>query len=93
MEGLRLFEPKAFDWIRWNQDFLFTSGRFVLADEALRERAVRGLKERLPDKSCNEVLRVVSALFLSGQEAKWLKEKTLCRERPGGSYEAARDRM
>lgn len=73
MEGLRLFEPKAFDWIRWDQDFLFTSGRFVLADEALRERAVRGLKERLPDKSCNEVLRVVSALFPS--QAKWLEGK------------------
>ena len=28
MEGLRLFDAAAFDWVRWNRDFLFSEGRF-----------------------------------------------------------------
>jgi hypothetical protein len=34
VEGLRLFDERAFDWIRWNRDWLFSEGRFLMADDS-----------------------------------------------------------
>ena len=63
MEGLRLFDSRAFDWIRWNRDFLFAEGRFMLAREGLREATAKSLSDDLTESSREEVLRVLSVLF------------------------------
>jgi hypothetical protein len=65
MEGLRLFDAAAFDWIRWNRDFLFSEGRFLLSDEQHREAAVKNLQDCLPERTRDEVMSVLSALFPS----------------------------
>jgi hypothetical protein len=65
MEGLRLFDAAAFDWVRWNRDFLFSEGRFVLADEPTKEAAVKNLRDRLSEGTGEEVMCVLSALFPS----------------------------
>lgn len=72
MEGLRLFDPGAFAWIRDNRDFLFTEGRFVLADDKIREQAMQGLKHRIPGDVQSQVLRVLTVLF--PQSARWFED-------------------
>jgi hypothetical protein len=73
MEGLRLFDPIAFDWVRWNRDFLFTEGRFVMSQDDVREATVKGLKDRLPVVIRDEVLHILSVLFPS--QSKWFEGK------------------
>jgi KAP family P-loop domain len=65
MEGLRLFDAPAFDWVRWNRDFLFSEGRFLLSHEREREGAVKEMRDRLPEGTRDEVMSVLSALFPS----------------------------
>ena len=36
MEGLRLFEPRLFEWIQGNRDFLFEEGRYTFLEDANR---------------------------------------------------------
>lgn len=52
MEGLRLFEPEAFHWIRDNRDFFFSEGRFAFAQEDALAEAVLHLKKAMPDERC-----------------------------------------
>jgi hypothetical protein len=78
MEGLRLFDAAAFDWVRWNRDFLFTEGRFVFSRDEVREAAVNGLRERLLEETRDEVLRVLSVLFPS--QSKWFEGKNASSE-------------
>lgn len=73
MEGLRLFDPEAFDWIRSNRDFLFTEGRFILSSDEVRKGAVQVLKDRVPSGSREEVIHVLSVLF--PQQAKLFQDK------------------
>jgi hypothetical protein len=65
MEGLRLFDADAFDWVRWNRDFLFSEGRFLLSDNRDREDAVKKMRDRLPEGTRDQVMSVLSALFPS----------------------------
>lgn len=63
MEGLRLFDPIAFEWIRWNKDFLFGQGRFRSSHEDERKNAVSIFEDQLEDESKREVFKVLQALF------------------------------
>ena len=63
MEGLRLFDSIAFDWIRWNRDFLFAQGRFMMSSEDIRKEAIALFTARLPESVRNEVLQLMSVLF------------------------------
>jgi predicted KAP-like P-loop ATPase len=88
MEGLRLFDAGAFAWVRDNRDFLFSDGRFVMADDQAKEEAVEGLKRRIAQERQSQVLRVLAVLF--PQAGKWFEG----REAFGGeaSLEVARRR-
>lgn len=63
LEGLKLFDASAFNWIRQNRDLLFNTGTYQLAQEAEKKEAVARLNEQLEESSRSQVLRVVTALF------------------------------
>jgi len=68
MEGLRLFEPGAFRWIRENRDFLFREGRFQFADDETRKASVEELASALPEKSRKQSLKLIATLFPATSE-------------------------
>lgn len=63
MEGLRLFDPAAFEWIRWNRDFLFAQGRFMMSSEDAQTKHITALSARLPESTRDEVLQLMTLLF------------------------------
>ena len=69
IEGLRLFDPEAFTWIRDNRDFLFNDGRFNLSEDGSKKEVVEYLKQRIPEGERSQVLRVITVLF--PQLSKW----------------------
>lgn len=71
IEGMRLFDEGAFNWIFENRDFLFTQGRFVLAQDDVRKAAVEDLRVRIPENLQPRVLNLVSVLF--PMSAKWIE--------------------
>ena len=73
MEGVRLFDDVAFNWVRENRDFLFGEGRFQMADDDVKKSIVSDLKERLHDNTRSQVLRVLTVLF--PQAGKWLEDR------------------
>jgi hypothetical protein len=87
MEGLRLFDAPAFNWARWNRDFLFTEGRFMLSQDEVRKAAVQRLKDALPKGSVDEVMSLFAVLFPS--KSKYFEERSLSGE-PHGQVVARR---
>lgn len=71
MEGLRLFDTGSFYWIRDNRDFLFNEGRFLFADDKLKQDSIEVLRRRASEDVQSQVLRVLSVLF--PQSAKWFE--------------------
>ena len=69
VEGLRLFDPEAFGWLRENRDFLFGEGRFVLAQELEMKAEVEVLRKSIPEHGRSQVMGLVTVLF--PQLAKW----------------------
>jgi KAP family P-loop domain len=69
MEGLRLFDSQAFNWIRWNRDFLFSEGSFVMARDAVSEATVERLKGSLPEAAREQLLQLLTVLFPRHTEA------------------------
>ena len=68
MEGLRLFNNRAFLWIQENYDFLFSKGRFVLsADKTLEERG-KQFRDSIDTEQHHETINLVCALFPSRAE-------------------------
>ncbi|MDH7799652.1 MULTISPECIES: P-loop NTPase fold protein [unclassified Beijerinckia] len=63
MEGLRLFDAAAFYWLRDNRDFIFNDGRFILADDELKNEAIEILKRRIVGDVSPQILRILSVLF------------------------------
>jgi predicted KAP-like P-loop ATPase len=63
IEGLRLFDPSAFNWVRDNRDFFFHDGRFFMADDKLKSDIVEQLKRRLKEQDSDQVLHLLSILF------------------------------
>lgn len=71
VEGLRLFDPIAFDWIRRNRDFLFHEGRYFMGAEDERKANVEALKASLPAATIDPVIELLTVLFPS--QGKWLE--------------------
>lgn len=69
VEGLRLFDPEAFSWLRENRDFLFREGRFEMAQDEVMKTAVEGLRQAIPQHKRSQVMGLVTVLF--PQFAKW----------------------
>jgi hypothetical protein len=63
IEGLRLFDKGAFDWIRENRDFLFAEGRFQYSGDLMINSTVSDLKSRIPESHQSQVLYLVSVLL------------------------------
>lgn len=65
IEGIRIFEPLIFNWIRSNVDFLFSEGAMLIgADEEKQERVNR-LHKIIASSSDKLVIRLLSCLFPS----------------------------
>jgi energy-coupling factor transporter ATP-binding protein EcfA2 len=69
IEGLRLFDEGAFNWIRDNRDFFFSEGHFMMAQDEVRSGAVNILKQSASEIDRSQILRIISVLF--PQSAKW----------------------
>jgi hypothetical protein len=63
MEGLRLFDERVFDWVRWNRDWLFGEGRFLMADESIRKAGLKPLADRIPEEHREQVMQLLASLF------------------------------
>nr|WP_321527139.1 P-loop NTPase fold protein [uncultured Cohaesibacter sp.] len=63
MEGVRLFDPAAFSWIRDNRDFIFKEGRFMMANDEAKAEVVEGLKVSIPDDCRSQVMSILTTLF------------------------------
>lgn len=71
VEGLRLFDPIAFYWIRRNRDFLFNEGRYFMGAEDERKANVAALKASLSTTTVGPVIELLTVLFPS--QGKWLE--------------------
>lgn len=78
MEGLRLFDPGAFAWVRDNRDFLLSEGRFLWPQDDERQKAAETLKHRIPSESRAQVLRILTVLF--PHEGKWFEGRDISGE-------------
>lgn len=63
MEGLRLFEPKIFDWIKANSDFLFSEGRFRFGTDDAKSEQVLALEKLIAVHSDKSVTPLLACLF------------------------------
>ncbi|PWE46676.1 P-loop NTPase fold protein [Pseudomonas prosekii] len=71
IEGLRLFEAHAFDWIKKNRDFLFSQGQYLIHSDNLRSAIVSSLNDRLNPETKIQTMRILSLLF--PQSGKWFE--------------------
>ena len=65
MEGLRLFEEHVFDWVRWNRDWLFNEGQYLMARDTSKKAGLKLLTDRVPEHEQEPVFRVLASLFPS----------------------------
>ncbi len=63
MEGLRLFEPKIFDWIKANRDFLFPEGSFAFETDDAKREQVEVLAKLIEAHSDKSVIPLLACLF------------------------------
>ncbi|MBO9429612.1 P-loop NTPase fold protein [Sulfitobacter sp. R18_1] len=63
MEGLRLFEPKIFDWIKANRDFLFSEGSFGFGADDAKNEQVEVLAKLIALHSDKSVIPLLACLF------------------------------
>lgn len=71
IEGIRLFDAEAFDWIRSNRNFLFNEGRYIMGADDERKANVEALKATLPAGTTDSVLELLTVLFPS--HGKWFQ--------------------
>jgi hypothetical protein len=71
IEGIRLFDPIAFDWIRRNRDFLFSEGRYIMGADEDRKANIEGLKASLPPATVDPFMELLTVLFPN--HGKWFK--------------------
>jgi hypothetical protein len=83
MEGIRLFDAQAFEWVRWNRDFLFSEGAFALSSEETDASAANRLKESLPEEKREQVMSVIKVLFPGSIKA--FEEKAMSGEGPAAT--------
>jgi hypothetical protein len=65
IEGLRLFEPRIFDWIKVNRDFLFSEGTLMLAEDELKQERIDALHDLIASHSDKSIIRLLACLFPS----------------------------
>ncbi len=63
MEGLRLFEPKIFDWIKANRDFLFSEGSFGFWTDDVKSEQVEVLAKLIAVHSDKSLIPLLACLF------------------------------
>lgn len=63
MEGLKLFDQGAFNWIRDNRDFLFSEGIYQIDNKEAADATVAQLKNRLDSEGADRVINLLCALF------------------------------
>ncbi len=68
MEGLRLFDERVFDWVRWNRDWLFNEGPYLTANESTKKAVLKLLTDEVPAHKRDSVVRVLASLFPGQQE-------------------------
>jgi hypothetical protein len=73
IEGIRLFDPEAFEWVRSNRDFIFAEGRFFMGAEEERKANMDVLKASIPPATLNSVLELLTVLFPA--QGKWFRGK------------------
>ncbi|BCP52788.1 NTPase [Kaistia sp. 32K] len=79
IEGLRLFDPVAFDWVRRNRDFLFNEGRYLMGADDDRKANIKALKASLPPATVDPVIELLAVLF--PDHVKWFEgERYVIRE-------------
>ena len=97
MEGIRLFDPSVFEWIRGNRSLVFGEDRFLMASDDVRQAAVNGLKEAIPEPVRAQVLDLIAAILpqLSGvlldNSQAWTEERADTVTRRGVGSEAGYD--
>ena len=69
IEGIRLFDPVAFDWIRRNRDFLFSEGRYIMDADESRKANIEALKASLPPATVDPIIELLTVLF--PDHGKW----------------------
>jgi len=72
IEGIRLFDPILFEWIRLNRDFLFNEGRFFMGQDEERKALIEALQKRLPEIDVDSAMKLLSLLFPS--QGKWFEQ-------------------
>jgi predicted KAP-like P-loop ATPase len=63
MEGLRLFDNLVFEWIRWNKDWLFDEGSYLMAREETKKAWLNSLTDQIPERERERVIRLLAVLF------------------------------
>ena len=63
MDGLRLFDAEAFNWIRDNRSLLFCKDRFLLEEEDSLKSVVGQLKDTVAEAKRSQVIELVATLF------------------------------
>nr|WP_280988249.1 KAP family NTPase [Georhizobium profundi] len=71
IEGIRLFDSTAFDWVRLNRDFLFNEGRYFMGADEERRAKVEALKESLLPTTVDVIMALLTVLFPS--QGKWFQ--------------------
>jgi hypothetical protein len=66
LEGLRLFDQVAFDWVRRNRDFLFSEGAFLMSQDKEETAVVDAFKNSLPETNRQQVIKLLAVLFPLG---------------------------
>lgn len=78
MEGLKLFDSDVYRWIRWNKDFLFSQGRFLMGGDEIRTKEVERLLESLADDDKESIKTLLASLFPS--RAKFFDKSSMFSE-------------
>jgi len=71
IEGLRLFDECAFNWIRDQRPFLLKKGLTILVTDEIKKASVEDLKRRIPETDRFPILRMMSVLF--PQATSWFE--------------------
>ncbi len=71
IEGMRLFDPVAFNWIRRNREFLFSEGRYFMGADDERKANIEALKTLLQPATVIPLMELFTVLF--PQHGKWFE--------------------
>lgn len=84
MEGLRLFDPEAFNWVRRSRDFLFSEGFFMMSRNETDAAEAERLKDSLPTETREQVIGLLTVLF-PGSIKAFKGENAMSQEAPAAT--------